>query len=300
MHVPGNPIERRYAAWLGGSILASLGTFHQLWISKQEWEVRVIICVLIKRLTPLFRRNMASPSSLRVANETYVDFARRKSLIYTGIQTLSASAVRFPYCILHVLLLSKSSRERIFFNLHTGQGTVSHVVRTSPTLTLSTTANVRLDAPLLPPHSHSFVSPLLNMNGLNLFRRSCLRSLPRPLGAQFGISPSQTYFTTHALSMAISTPRIKLPTTITNFVSKDLRSSYILSFTWSRANQIRNTYYGSRGGGSSSGSFFQNFRRKLDSLPENWIFYGIVGLNGAVFTLWCVYGPPIIGVLLTT
>ncbi|KAL9712470.1 Actin- protein 4 [Leucoagaricus gongylophorus] len=35
---PGNPIERRYGAWLGGSILASLGTFHQLWISKEEWQ----------------------------------------------------------------------------------------------------------------------------------------------------------------------------------------------------------------------------------------------------------------------
>ncbi|KAJ8086375.1 NuA4 histone acetyltransferase subunit [Marasmius tenuissimus] len=37
IHAPGNPTERRYGAWLGGSILASLGTFHQLWISKEEW-----------------------------------------------------------------------------------------------------------------------------------------------------------------------------------------------------------------------------------------------------------------------
>lgn len=42
LHIPGNSIERKYGAWLGGSILASLGTFHQLWISKQEWEVRSI------------------------------------------------------------------------------------------------------------------------------------------------------------------------------------------------------------------------------------------------------------------
>jgi actin-related protein len=39
IHAPGNPIERRYGGWLGGSILASLGTFHQLWISREEWEV---------------------------------------------------------------------------------------------------------------------------------------------------------------------------------------------------------------------------------------------------------------------
>ncbi|KAI0773898.1 brg1-associated factor b [Fomes fomentarius] len=38
IHAPGNPTERRYGGWLGGSILASLGTFHQLWISKEEWQ----------------------------------------------------------------------------------------------------------------------------------------------------------------------------------------------------------------------------------------------------------------------
>ncbi|KAH8113415.1 actin-related protein Arp4p [Phellopilus nigrolimitatus] len=38
IHAPGNPTERKYGAWLGGSILASLGTFHQLWISREEWQ----------------------------------------------------------------------------------------------------------------------------------------------------------------------------------------------------------------------------------------------------------------------
>lgn len=38
IHAPGNPTERRYGGWLGGSILASLGTFHQLWISQEEWK----------------------------------------------------------------------------------------------------------------------------------------------------------------------------------------------------------------------------------------------------------------------
>ena len=41
IHAPGNPTERRYGGWLDGSILASLGTFHQLWISKEEWQVRL-------------------------------------------------------------------------------------------------------------------------------------------------------------------------------------------------------------------------------------------------------------------
>nr|XP_054757650.1 actin-like protein 6B [Lytechinus pictus] len=30
--------ERRFSSWIGGSILASLGTFQQMWISKQEYE----------------------------------------------------------------------------------------------------------------------------------------------------------------------------------------------------------------------------------------------------------------------
>ncbi|KZW03930.1 actin-related protein Arp4p [Exidia glandulosa HHB12029] len=38
LHAGGNIIERRFGAWIGGSILASLGTFHQLWISAEEWQ----------------------------------------------------------------------------------------------------------------------------------------------------------------------------------------------------------------------------------------------------------------------
>ena len=29
------PPERKYSVWIGGSILASLSTFQQMWISKQ-------------------------------------------------------------------------------------------------------------------------------------------------------------------------------------------------------------------------------------------------------------------------
>lgn len=38
MSAPGNTSERRFASWIGGSILGSLGTFHQMWISKREYE----------------------------------------------------------------------------------------------------------------------------------------------------------------------------------------------------------------------------------------------------------------------
>ncbi|GAB4845316.1 Actin- protein 4 [Ancistrocladus abbreviatus] len=34
----GNAIERRFSVWIGGSILASLGSFQQMWFSKSEYE----------------------------------------------------------------------------------------------------------------------------------------------------------------------------------------------------------------------------------------------------------------------
>ncbi|XP_074659955.1 actin-like protein 6B [Tubulanus polymorphus] len=35
---PSSSAERRFSSWIGGSILASLGSFQQMWISKQEYE----------------------------------------------------------------------------------------------------------------------------------------------------------------------------------------------------------------------------------------------------------------------
>ncbi len=32
------PPERKYSAWIGGSILADLSTFQQMWVSKQEYD----------------------------------------------------------------------------------------------------------------------------------------------------------------------------------------------------------------------------------------------------------------------
>ncbi|CCK68634.1 Arp4p KNAG_0B01920 [Huiozyma naganishii CBS 8797] len=34
----GHKKEREYQSWLGGSVLTSLGTFHQLWVGRQEYE----------------------------------------------------------------------------------------------------------------------------------------------------------------------------------------------------------------------------------------------------------------------
>ncbi|KAK0668308.1 putative actin-related protein 4 [Cercophora samala] len=38
LHAAGLSSERRFGAWIGGSILGSLGTFHQMWISRKEYE----------------------------------------------------------------------------------------------------------------------------------------------------------------------------------------------------------------------------------------------------------------------
>ncbi|KCV69694.1 hypothetical protein H696_04101 [Fonticula alba] len=36
------PPERKYSVWIGGSILASLSTFQQMWISKQDASKRLV------------------------------------------------------------------------------------------------------------------------------------------------------------------------------------------------------------------------------------------------------------------
>jgi len=38
MIAPTNSHERRFSSWIGGSILGSLGSFHQMWMSKEEYE----------------------------------------------------------------------------------------------------------------------------------------------------------------------------------------------------------------------------------------------------------------------
>lgn len=38
LHAVGNTNERMNQAWIGGSVLSSLGTFHQMWVTKQEYE----------------------------------------------------------------------------------------------------------------------------------------------------------------------------------------------------------------------------------------------------------------------
>lgn len=38
-------IERRFSSWIGGSILASLGSFQQVWMSRQEYDEQGVTLV---------------------------------------------------------------------------------------------------------------------------------------------------------------------------------------------------------------------------------------------------------------
>lgn len=49
IHATGNTYERKYSSFIGSSILASLGTFHQLWVSKQEYEEVGVDRLLLSR-----------------------------------------------------------------------------------------------------------------------------------------------------------------------------------------------------------------------------------------------------------
>ncbi|CAK9439940.1 uncharacterized protein LODBEIA_P40400 [Lodderomyces beijingensis] len=38
LHAVGNAMERINQSWIGASVLASLGSFHQMWVSEKEWN----------------------------------------------------------------------------------------------------------------------------------------------------------------------------------------------------------------------------------------------------------------------
>ena len=89
IHAPGNPAERRYGSWLGGSILASLGTFHQLWISKEEWQVSLAPCHAGSALTQ--PRSMADQSLLSDVNKLFQLFVRLIPLFHVVFDSVLAS-----------------------------------------------------------------------------------------------------------------------------------------------------------------------------------------------------------------
>merc|ERR1719427_1852573 len=60
------PPERKYSVWIGGSILASLSTFQQMWISKQEYdECGPSIVHLPADIVPSTLKRQARPETAR-------------------------------------------------------------------------------------------------------------------------------------------------------------------------------------------------------------------------------------------
>src|SRR6185436_6759959 len=59
------PPERKYSVWIGGSILASLSTFQQMWISKQEYDGTPLSALSAQRLDGCSRRAFVLQSLAR-------------------------------------------------------------------------------------------------------------------------------------------------------------------------------------------------------------------------------------------
>jgi actin, other eukaryote len=51
------PPERKYSVWIGGSILASLSTFQNMWITKQEYDESGPGIVHRSKLSFVYRKN---------------------------------------------------------------------------------------------------------------------------------------------------------------------------------------------------------------------------------------------------
>ncbi|OWP00223.1 hypothetical protein B2J93_2440 [Marssonina coronariae] len=76
------PPERKYSVWIGGSILASLSTFQQMWISKQEYDesgpsivhrnVLQAIRAYIANFTNMIKTGTRSPSYFAVIQRVYI------------------------------------------------------------------------------------------------------------------------------------------------------------------------------------------------------------------------------------
>ena len=56
------PAGRKYSVWIGGSILASLSTFQEMWISKQEYVESGPSIVHRKRFYAIYRAAIYVPS----------------------------------------------------------------------------------------------------------------------------------------------------------------------------------------------------------------------------------------------
>ena len=90
------PPERKYSVWIGGSILSSLSTFQQMWISKgyledlsrMFWALMSFIIIFFICFLNLLHRERKAPS---IRMQTYADHIKAKcsTHLYTNLYTIS-------------------------------------------------------------------------------------------------------------------------------------------------------------------------------------------------------------------
>lgn len=61
----------------------------------------------------------------------------------------------------------------------------------------------------------------------------------------------------------------------------------VVQFARSRLHAVRHPYYHLREQSQQQKGFWSAFKRRVNGVPSDWIFYGIIGLNVGVFGLWC-------------
>eukprot|EP00731_Ephydatia_muelleri_P016780 Em0009g1204a len=113
------PPERKYSVWIGGSILASLSTFQQMWISKQEVDDSDIEVVIIDNGSTVCRASTGYSDSPRAVFPTALGRPRHKSLdlkdCYVGDEALSKRGVlHMTYPICHCVFNNWDDMEKIW------------------------------------------------------------------------------------------------------------------------------------------------------------------------------------------
>jgi hypothetical protein len=116
-------------------------------------------------------------------------------------------------------------------------------------------------------------------------------SIPR-----MGLTGQRTFFTSASLRSNLEASSIRPAALLKAQTSPSTSKSVTRAFSTSRILALRESYfqrpasktrdaYG-RGGGRGGGSWWQNFRERLDNLPPMYVVYGLIGVNVAIYGLW--------------
>eukprot|EP01051_Picozoa_sp_SAG22_P013005 SAG22_NODE_1410_length_4481_cov_10.703788_2_plen_118_part_00 len=99
VHVPRSNIEQHHSAWVGGSILASLGTFGQMWVSKEQY--REFGSALVHRMCSLLSAAGRPAAQLDLVQARSARHPNSYNMTY--IMTEDYSRLLEDYCICHII-----------------------------------------------------------------------------------------------------------------------------------------------------------------------------------------------------